>query len=265
MKNNLLSTLSLLVLLHLLATFSFAASPTADELLKKQGFIWKTAVTDHLRLHYEPGTVAEAKIEGLKRLQEKAYSRNLQVLGISEYTSQTDIFIVNSRPRMKELIGRETNGYAWANTRGVCFIVSDTIIAAGAHELMHVMSRNTWTGKPATWLAEGLAVYADDAWYRYELHELSKYLLTQKKLVPLEKLLEGFKGSSDMITYPQSGSFVKYLYEEYGVEKVKELWVRGSAEDIRRVLGREVEAVERDWHQRLMGVDASSVKYDFAF
>ena len=46
MKNNLFSTLSLLVLLHFLATVSFAAAPTADELLKKQGFVWKTAVTD---------------------------------------------------------------------------------------------------------------------------------------------------------------------------------------------------------------------------
>lgn len=263
MKNTLFSTISLVVLLHLLATVNFAAAPTADELLKKQGFVWKTAVTEHLRLHYEPGTVAEAKIEGLKRLQEHAFNRNLQVLDINEYASQTDIFIVNSRPRMKELIGRETNGYAWANTKVVCFIVSQTIIAAGAHELMHVMSRNTWTGKPATWIVEGLAVYADDAWYRYELHQLCKHLLTEKKLVPIEKLLDGFKGSHDMITYPQSGSFVKYLYETYGVEKVKELWVRGYAEDFRLVLGKDVQTVEKEWHQKLMEADASGVRYDF--
>ncbi len=243
------------------ASISFA-SPKAHELLQRKGFVWKTAVTVHLRIHSEPGTLAEARIDELKQWQEKAYARNLQLLNLSTYSSLTDIFIVGSRERMKQLIGVETNGRAFPKTKVVIFVFSETIKAAGSHELMHVMAGNAWKGRPTFWLSEGFACYADDMWHGYRLHDLSKYLLQKKSLASLKELIENFGNYSDMVTYPQSGSFVKYLYEQYGVDKVKTLWKSGSAKALKRMTGKDISTIEQEWHGRLMEADATKVAYE---
>ena len=241
-----------------------SASPSADELLRHKGFLWKSASTEHLDVHVEAATFAETHIEDLKRSEEKAFSRNLVLLETKTYPFETDVFVVASRDRMKQLLGRETNGIAFPDTRVVCFILNEKVNASGAHELMHVMSQNVWKGKPKTWLNEGFATYADDLWYRYRLHDLSKYLLQQRKLIPLEELIEHFGASSDMITYPQAGSFVKYLYEQYGADKLRDLWSSGTAKDLKRVLGKDIATLETEWHSKLMQADASTVKYEFS-
>jgi len=248
------------VLLTTAASFCLG-SPGADELLKRKGFVWKSTVTQHFRLHFEPETLAETRIEDLKRWQVQAFAKNLQLLKAAEYSFQTDIFIVSSRERMKRLTGDETNGVAFPSTKVICFVFNEKINASGSHELMHVMARNVWDGKPKAWIGEGIAVYADDIWGGYQLHDLNKHLLLEKKLVPLEKLIEDFGDYSDLITYPQAGSFVKYLYEQYGIDKIKDVWKHGSAKDLKQVLGKDVQTLEKEWHGSLMKADATKVKY----
>jgi hypothetical protein len=254
----------LFILLFITAAVSRGlAAPSADELLKRKGFVWKSAVSENLRLHFEPGTLAETRLEGLKLTQEKAFVRNLQLLKITSYSLQTDIFIVDSRARMKQLIGDETNGVAFPRKKVLCFVFSDKINASGAHELMHVMAGNTWGFEFKTWINEGFAAYADDFWYGYGLHDLNKYLLQEKQLISLEKLIKNFNAQPHMISYPQAGSFVKYLYEQYGADKVKELWKAGAVNDFQRILGKDVSTIEKEWHTRLMQADAAKIKYDF--
>jgi Peptidase MA superfamily len=239
-----------------------AAEPNADSLLKHKGFSWKSVSTEHLRLHFEPGTFAENRIEDLKLFQEKSFARDLDLLQAKAYPFQIDAFVLGSRERMKRLVGRETNGIAFPDTKVVCFILNEKLNASGPHELMHVMAKYVWQGNPKTWLNEGLAVYADDRWYGYRLHNLNKYLLQQGKLIPLEKLIQHF-GSSVMIAYPQAGSFVKYLYEQYGADKVRDLWSSGTARDLKRALGKDIATLETEWHSKLMEANAAGVKYDF--
>lgn len=252
-----------LLYLTIAAGFCFA-SPSAGELLKRKGFVWKSVSTAHLRLHFEPNTLAETRIEDLKRWQEKAFAKNLQLLKVDNYLAQTDIFIVASRERMKQLSGDETNGVAYPETGVLCFIFSEKINASGSHELMHIMAGNAWGIKFKTWINEGFAVYSDDGWYGYKLHNLSKFLLQEKKLVPLEKLIKNFRDYSDMITYPQAGSFVKYLYEQYGVDKIRDLWKNGTVKDFERVLGKDLTALEKEWHSKLMEADSTKIKYEFS-
>ena len=261
---NFLFSISLLLAFLTIAASCCFASPSADKLLKRKGFVWKSAATGHLRLHFEPGTLAENRIEELKRFQEIAYAKNLKLLKVSDYSFQTDIFIVASRERMKQLIGRETNGVAYPGTKVLCFIFSEKIDASGSHELMHVMAGNVWGLKFKRWINEGFATYADDIWYGCKLSDLNKYLLQEKRLIPLEKLIKDFSDHSDMISYPEAGSFVKYIYEQYGVEKVKELWKSGTIKDLKRVLGKDILTLEKDWHSKLLEADATKIKYDFS-
>ncbi len=239
-------------------------SPTVNGLLRHKGFDWRSATTEHFQLHFEANSLAEARIEVLKLLQEKSFVGNLKLLGASQYPYKTDAFIVSSRERMKELIGSETNGIAFPDTKIVCFIYNEKTNAGGAHELMHVMARNLWAGKPKTWINEGLAVYADDQWWGYKLHDLNKYLLQRDKLIPLEEVIEHLTDYSDMIVYPEAGSFLKYLYEQYGVGKVRQLWAHGDTKDFQLVLGEDLATLEREWHGKLMSADTNRIRYDFS-
>ena len=65
-----------------------------------------------------------------------------------------------------------------------------------------------------------------------------------------------------MITYPESGSFVKFLYETYGREKIKMLWKQGH-KYTKQIYGKELYQLEKEWHQMLIEYDISDVKYSF--
>lgn len=49
-----------------------------------------------------------------------------------------------------------------------------------------------------------------------------------------------------MVTYPEAGSFMKFLYERYGRDAVKALWTQG-AESIPKVFGESLTQLESEW------------------
>ena len=51
---------------------------------------------------------------------------------------------------------------------------------------------------------------------------------------------------SDVIAYIQSAGIVKYLYENYGVEKIKLLWTAGF-ENFNSIYGFPISQLETDW------------------
>lgn len=238
------------------------AVPSAESLLAKKGFAWKLRATAHMNLRYESGSYAEARIDKLAQHQERAFARNVSLLGVDRYETKTDVFVVESLARMKALVGEETDGIAFPSTNVAVFIYSESIDASGAHELMHVMAVNVWGKGPKLWLMEGLAVYADDEWHRYPLHNLSNFLRQQNKLIALEDLISDFDEYDDMITYPQSASFVKFIYERYGREKLRELWQKGSAKNIRKAMGKEIEALETEWREHISRTNIGGIKYE---
>jgi hypothetical protein len=168
------------------------------------------------------------------------------------------VFLVNSHDRMKDLINYEGNSIAFVSTNVTCHIYSDSIDAFNAHEFMHIVSINSW-GESGSWIKEGLAVYADDHWHGYPLHAFCKHLLEQGKLIPLGNVIESFRTHADGISYPEAGSFVKYLYEVYGSTKFKEIWKQGGSE-IPHITGKSLSELELEWIRVIQRADASRVR-----
>ena len=186
---------------------------------------------------------------GRARRREQARTRVLALLGERDYSARVTVFIVPSRARMKALIDKEVNGQAIPNRNVVLYVINDSIDASGAHELCHVIAKASW-GDADDWINEGLAVYADDRWQQRPLHAVASYLLEQRQLVPLADLLRRFNQYPDLVTYPEAGSFVKFLYETYGLGTVKQIWSGGAAA-IPHITGKSIDALERDWHDRI--------------
>jgi hypothetical protein len=107
-----------------------------------------------------------------------------------------------------------------------------------------------------------LAVYSDDNWYGYPLHSLGKHLRARGQLIPLASLMKNnWRNSSAMVTYPEAGSFVKFLYERYAVRQIKATWQKGS-QHIPEVFGKSVAQLEQEWLLVLDATEAGSVNYE---
>ena len=91
------------------------------------------------------------------------------------------------------------------------------------------------------------------------MHVLSKQLRDTGRLVPLEQLTAGFDSwvlLSNEISYPEAGSFVKFLYERYGREKLKQLWQAPHAE-MQRIYGKSLVDLEAEWRVIIERADTS--------
>jgi hypothetical protein len=234
-------------------------SPSVKDLVNKKGFAWKSEETTNFRFYFEPGTLGEKHIDELKENAEQSRIRVLGFLGEKRYEKRVTIFILDSRAKMKALIGKEINGVGLPKILSLLYVFSETINASGAHELCHVLAKNLW-GNADDWINEGLAVYSDGVWRRYQLDDLAKHLLLKSKLIPLEEILKHFDKYPELITYPEIGSFVKFLYEKYGMNAVREIW-KQDASAIPRVTGRSLNDLEKDWFEVLARADASGVTY----
>lgn len=264
-------TVILICIIAACSVIPAAASPTANSLKNKKGFTWISKSSANFNYYFEPGTPAERDFDKISGWMEKSRARVEKLLGGS-FGEKTESFLVDSRARMKQLVGEEGNGFAFgshnSSTSKIEFVTamvySDAIKGIGAHETCHTLAYLLW-GKPrGVWLNEGLAVYSDDQWNGHPLHPLAKVLLDNGRLLPIADLLNDnwTKKYPDMITYPELGSFVKFLYEKYGLDAVKNLWQHG-AKNADAAFGKNMDALEKEWRAELSKVDASDIHYNY--
>jgi len=237
---------------------AMAGSRSPDALRTRHGFVWKTDRSPTFNYFFEPSSTAERDIVMIKAAVEQSRARALKLLGETAGPPGVSVFIVETRDRMKELTGTPQN--AWSTPQVISFVYGDQVKAVGAHEDRHILARRFWGSPHADWLDEGLAVYSDDDWRGHPLHGVAKLLLERGQRIPIAALLKnGWRRNSDLATYPETGSFVKFLYEKYGVDAVKQAW-KGS--QIPRAFGKKVDDLEQEWRATVAVADASGIKYD---
>jgi hypothetical protein len=171
-----------------------------------------------------------------------------------------------TRAHMGQLTGAfNTNAYAHAEEFAL-----HTIWSFDNHESVHLYS--SLFGRPVALLSEGIAVsfQTDPAgndftpkWSGQELHTIARRFRTQGTLVPLDNLLETseFLLVSSDVRYPEAGSFVLFLRESRGLDRLKALFAMGNVNDSRatlresfeRVYGVPLETIEADWLALLDG------------
>jgi hypothetical protein len=231
------------------------------EVLKaKHGFQWREEHSARIDYYFESGSPAERDISKIESNLEEAYSHILQLLGSDQADFRLQSFIVDSSARMKQLCGRESNGLAVASE--FLFVYGDSIKAFGPHEPCHVLSQRLWGTPHGIWLTEGLAVYSEDQWQGYPLGSVCKQLRAQGKLVPITDLFDDrqWKQTSAMVSYPEAGSFIKFLYEKYGVSDVRAIWTAG-AKGIPRVFGKSAEQLQAEWLALIEQSDSGEFVY----
>jgi hypothetical protein len=137
-----------------------------------------------------------------------------------------------SRSHMQTVVGvGNTNAYADRNAYAI-----HTIWPIDNHEVVHLFT-STW-GDPVALVNEGVAVafQVDPSrdltprWSGTALHDLVRQFRQQGRLVPLATLVEtaSWRSQDSNVAYPESGSFMRWLIDSYGLDHVRALYARAS-------------------------------------
>ncbi len=234
---------------------------TFNQLLKNKNFKWSAdSSSKQITIYYQEQSWVYPRIEVVRKKMLNQIDSVKSFIQMGVYDARINLFVVESKKQMKDLIGWETNGtafYKYQTLTGIATERSNSIYSN--HELFHLMAGNIW-GIPEVWLNEGMAVYADKQWYGYDLHQLANYLVASKRYIPLGQLVHKFRSGDSMLSYPLIGSFTRYLDETYGRKMVVDIW-RGKLGNLEKLTGKSLTQLEKDWLDKIKSSDIQNIKY----
>lgn len=232
--------------------------PTEAKVRAKGGFEWIEEHTADGRFTFltERGVLLKEPLARRDEIVHAFLQRTLAFLDLEDPRERCTFAIVGSRRRMKDLLGVAPQAIANPDQR---LVVGEPAALEVAHELAHVVSIRA-LGRSETWLQEGLAVAVDDRWFDQDLHALAQHLQTRGVLPPIHALARDFSAQDTLITYPQAGSFVKFLKETYGTAAFKAFWRSGHA-GAAKTYGKELDQLEQEWLRFISKVPDGSIRY----
>lgn len=202
------------------------------------------------RIYFKDSSYTANHLSDIEQELDIAYSKILSVLNIQTYNHGVYLLAVDSKEEMQKVMGYKIKGGAAKGHDLVFFVYNQNIRPQFKHEIFHLISFETWGLTNYRILEEGGATYADNyCFYDNPMYSINAYYLQQKKLFAIDSLVDNFDNlmkKSDVITYIQSAGIFKYLYEKYGVEKIKLLWT-GGFENFKSIYGFSIGQLETDW------------------
>jgi hypothetical protein len=221
---------------------------------------WKTITNGRLNLHWYLGDLAFARdlldsaAASLKRLGETT--------GVVP-DRDVQLYIYANSAEMREAVLYEpgwTGGLAYPEHNLTIIGIAPEDIAWGkrtaAHELTHVLVGNrafSCVGSIPTWLNEGIAVYGEGG---PEAAALEQFTTARKTdaLLSVRSLSGGFSEDPQQadLSYSQSYSIVRFLIDEYGQQKLLQVFDQlGSGDAIepvlRKIYGFGLDGLEDHW------------------
>jgi hypothetical protein len=178
----------------------------------------------------------------------KNIADNLEMISETGFDDFFHIILFKNRTHMAQLLGAERAPGGIAEYKGgycpenLLYSVYGNEYNPLKHELMHMITFFKWGIERKTdfpWLNEGLAVFANPETFGCDGHSLEEryaYFMKSGKLQEWDSLFFSAKLPENKIAYGQAGYLVKYLYRNYGVEKIKLLW-KSSLENFEEIYG----------------------------
>ena len=131
--------------------------PVIEQYLNHPGFTWQCQRSGHFEFCYDPKLKSDPNLRTVRKGAEAARAHILRLASASSYKPLIHVFFLESRARMKELVGFDGEGRA-RPTQHVIFFVLTPVRPDLTHELCHEIMSNLW-GAAEPWIEEGLATY----------------------------------------------------------------------------------------------------------
>ena len=213
--------------------------------------LWQTVGNDDYTVHFVPKSKKRRALEEEKYRIRSAFDRDYDYLKDffqAKPNAPIDIWLYPTAEVKGHYIGAERTSFSrvWKNEIHLVESSPDSTLAR--HEMAHLFAGsfglpplNIAGGMhiPAMGWIEGLAMSAEWPFNNYDLHTWSAAILARKDVFPeisSHQIMYGFWGLPGRVAYTLAGSWVRWLIEHYGIEKVKVL-SQGMPGDFDEVIG----------------------------
>lgn len=202
------------------------------------------------RIFFQDDSYTAGHLPALQLELDAACNRILTILDIPVYHRGTYLVAVDSEEEMQQLMGYHIKGGAAQGHDLVFFVYNEFIRPQFKHEIFHIYAYETWGPTPSRMLDEGGATYTDNfCFYDNPMYTINAYYLSKNMHFPLSALVHSFDAKAkenDVIAYIQSAGIFKYLYEKYGIGKLKKLWIQGF-DSMHDIYGITLDQLELEW------------------
>ena len=219
----------------------------------------RKTVTEHFNIY---STVKdERELSRIALLHEYYYEQVMNELKLDK-TEKINSFIFENAAQKRKLFGSGNADVAktWSNQ---IFLNYDSFEKSLKHELVHILSG--YFGATIFKISdgfnmamvEGIAMAVDNNFDGYPVHYGAKLAIQLNGNIKVSRLFSGlnFFTQYSAISYIVAGSFVKFLIDNYGVVKIKQLY---GDFDFDKVFGKNIIELEKDYYEFMKSVKIDS-------
>jgi hypothetical protein len=205
--------------------------------------------SQHFIYYTQPG---QSIPDGAVELNETTYAEVTKLFPVTRAT-KIKYYRYRSQTDLQQALGRPRKGYADQTSEGSAV---HSVYSCHPHEVIHAITYQI--GRPPALFEEGFAVAYD---WRFaleegEVHALARRRLVQQQLFPLHSILttSGFQAYNSTTAYIEAGSFVRYLMDTYGPDKMRSLFTLSRYSDLqeieaasKEIYGQSISEMESEW------------------
>ncbi len=208
----------------------------------------------NFRMYFRGNSYSARHVPELEHKLSVAFDRILTVLDTNSYHMGINLILLDSAGELQQLTGYYVHGGMAMPGQSLAFFVFDSVRrGAFEHELFHYIANDCWHYSTSRLLNEGSAVYTDltgnGCYYDNPIYSINAYMRKEKKLLSFDALINDFDNrarENEVIAYLESAAIFKYLYEQYGIRKMKRLWVEGFTK-FENIYGFSISQLENEW------------------
>lgn len=216
---------------------------------------WRAHERARFTFYARPGSFGEQHVDAFAEVLEDQYDHSVRVLSL-RYAGRLSIFLYDSAADAGR--GSDRSGTAYPDTEAVKVVctppLDDNLYGLLAHEANHVILRNGLGRAGTSFVNEGLA----SAVLSERYHQLGRHFLYAwgrtggTRIPPLSALADDdqWGGFDSNAAYNTSASFLAYLLETYGADRLRQVYPvlsRDFATRFSEVYGRSLEQAEAEW------------------
>ena len=224
--------------------------------------LWATASPDDgaFTVHYVPKSKNRASMAAERHRILAEYGRDfhdLEAFFAARPRAPIDIWLYPDVETKGRFMGARHTSFARVWENEVHLVAGSPGATLARHEMAHLFAGSFADGPlylaggliPSPGWFEGLAMAAEWPVDDFDLHTWSAAILERGDLFPavrVDGLLHDFWGLPSRMAYTLAGSWVRWLIERYGIEKVKRA-SSGSASDFEEATGTSLEVAFEVW------------------
>ncbi len=226
--------------------------------------------TEHFELYYDERLYSDYEMDLLAKEHEFYFDQISEKLELParDSTDKIESYLYGHPWQKKQLVGAKFTSYVpvWLE-QDQLHIAKQQIENSLKHELVHVLSKQFGNWFNASWsigLIEGMAVAIDGG---ESANSTFDQIVVSEKPYPTADELErafsfwGFYGGRSGVNYTTSGSFVRFLLQNYPIELLKEAYQSG---DVSEAYQTDWQTLTEDWHAALDTVEVDTMDQQVA-